>query len=200
MNNQFLSILEKRRSIYSLGNNVTLAKDYISELINHAVKLTPSAFHSQSTRVVVLFGDHHLRHWALVKHELGKLLTASELDSSASKIDACFASGFGTVLFFEDTDVIKELEQAYPLYADNFEKWSEQANGMAQLTVWTALAEENLGATLQHYNPLIDTAVANEWQLPESWKLIAQMPFGTIENQPDDKEFISDLQRQLVFE
>lgn len=71
---------------------------------------------------------------------------------------------------------------------------------MAQLTVWTALAEENLGATLQHYNPLIDTAVANEWQLPKSWKLIAQMPFGTIENQPDDKEFISDLQRQLVFE
>ncbi|ODP99480.1 MULTISPECIES: nitroreductase family protein [Salinivibrio] len=200
MNNQFLSILEKRRSIYSLGSNVTLAKDYISELINHAVKLTPSAFHSQSTRVVVLFGNHHLRLWTLVKHELAKLLTPSELDISVSKIDVCFSSGFGTVLFFEEIDVIKELEQAYPLYADSFEKWSEQANGMAQLTVWTALAEENLGATLQHYNPLIDTAISDEWQLPKSWKLIAQMPFGTIEKSPDDKEFISDQQRQIVFE
>ncbi|OOE66370.1 nitroreductase family protein [Salinivibrio kushneri] len=200
MNNQFLSILEKRRSIYSLGSNVTLAKDYISELINHAVKLTPSAFHSQSTRVVVLFGNHHLRLWTLVKHELAKLLTPSELDITVSKIDVCFSSGFGTVLFFEEIDVIKELEQAYPLYADNFEKWSEQANGMAQLTVWTALAEENLGATLQHYNPLIDTAISDEWQLPKSWKLIAQMPFGTIEKSPDDKEFISDQQRQIVFE
>ncbi|OOF00761.1 hypothetical protein BZG79_15565 [Salinivibrio sp. MA427] len=120
MNNQFLSILEKRRSIYSLGSNVTLSKDYISELINHAVKLTPSAFHSQSTRVVVLFGNHHLRLWTLVKHELAKLLTPSELDISVSKIDVCFSSGFGTVLFFEEIDVIKELEQAYPLYADNF--------------------------------------------------------------------------------
>lgn len=200
MNNQFLSMLEKRRSIYSLGNNVTLAKDYISELIDNAVKFTPSAFHSQSTRVVVLFGDHHLRHWALVKQELGKLLTPNELDSSASKIDGCFASGFGTVLFFEDTEVIKALEKAHPLYADNFETWSEQTSGMAQLSVWTALAEENLGATLQHYNPLIDTAVADEWKLPESWKLIAQMPFGTIENIPAAKTFISSPQRTLVFE
>ena len=30
------------------------------------------------------------------------------------------------------------------------------AAGMLQLAVWTALAEKGLGASLQHYNPLID--------------------------------------------
>jgi len=34
---------------------------------------------------------------------------------------------------------------------------------------------------LQHYNPLIDEAVAKEWNLPESWKLRGQLVFGSIE-------------------
>ena len=32
---------------------------------------------------------------------------------------------------------------------------------MLQLVVWTALEAEGLGATLQHYNPLIDDEVGN---------------------------------------
>ncbi|CDG22344.1 Nitroreductase [Xenorhabdus poinarii G6] len=199
MNNMFLSSLEKRRSVYNLGNSVTLPVNKISELINQAIKLSPSAFHSQSTRVVVLFGDHHQKLWAMVKRELSKRISPEELESRLSKIDACFAAGFGTVLFFEDISVIQELEQTYPLYANNFEKWAEQANGMAQLSVWTALASENIGANLQHYNPLIDDSVAQEWQIPQSWKLIAQMPFGTIESMPDDKKFIPDEERCLIF-
>ncbi|MNU09462.1 hypothetical protein D3C72_2560420 [compost metagenome] len=55
--------------------------------------------------------------------------------------------------------------------------------------MWTALEEEGLGASLQHYNPLIDEHVKNEWKLPENWKLIAQMPFGAPTFEPGDKEF-----------
>ena len=46
------------------------------------------------------------------------------------------------------------------------------------LKVWTALESEGLGANLQHYNPLIDLPVANEWGIDEKWKLRAQMVFG----------------------
>ncbi len=60
---------------------------------------------------------------------------------------------------------------------------------MHQLVVWTALEAEGLGATLQHYNPLIDDEVKKEWNVPSNWKLIAQMPFGNPTAQPGDKEF-----------
>ena len=99
---------------------------------------------------------------------------------SEAKVDGSFRAGFGTVLFFEDTDVIKDLQQKFALYADNFPIWSEHATGIAQFAVWTTLAQEGVGASLQHYNPLIDEAVAAEFGLPSSWVLQAQMPFGTV--------------------
>ena len=60
---------------------------------------------------------------------------------------------------------------------------------MHQLVVWTALEAEGLGASLQHYNPLIDDEVKKEWNIPDNWKLIAQMPFGNPTSQAGEKEF-----------
>ncbi len=74
-----------------------------------------------------------------------------------------FAAGAGSILYFEDTDIVKRASRAVPLYAENFPVWSEQASGMAQLSVWTALAAENVGASLQHYNPIIDDEVHATW-------------------------------------
>ena len=88
--------------------------------------------------------------------------------------------GAGTILFFEDTDIVKNLQDSFPLYADNFPVWSEQATGLTQANVWTALAQENIGANLQHYNPVIDEAVAQNGQFA-NWNLRAQMVIGSIE-------------------
>ena len=73
--------------------------------------------------------------------------------------------------------------------ADNFPTWSNQASGMHQLVVWTALEAEGLGASLQHYNPLIDDEVKREWNILGNWKLIAQMPFGNLTSPVGEKEF-----------
>ena len=54
-------------------------------------------------------------------------------------------------------------------------------------------------ASLQHYNPLIDEAVAKEWQLPETWELIAQMPFGAPLQEPGAKEFNPIEERVRIF-
>ena len=51
------------------------------------------------------------------------------------------------------------------LYADNFPVWSEHSTAIAQFAVWTALAEANVGASLQHYNPVVDEAAAKEWSI-----------------------------------
>jgi predicted oxidoreductase (fatty acid repression mutant protein) len=104
-----------------------------------------------------------------------------------------------TVLFFEDQNVVKGLQENFALYADNFPVWSEQAGGMAQLSVWSALANAGIGASLQHYNPLIDAEVAKTWNIPASWKLRAQMPFGSNEQPFGEKAFMDDADRFKVF-
>lgn len=46
----------------------------------------------------------------------------------------------------------------------------------------------NIGASLQHYNPVIDDAVKEIFDIPQTYKLLAQMPFGGIVSEPDAKE------------
>ena len=116
---------------------------------------------------------------------------------TSAKIDS-FKAAYGTVLYFTDMDVVHNLEKQFPAYADNFYDWSEQAMGNTNFAVWTALAENGLGASLQHYNPLIDEAIAAEFDVPASWKLRAEMPFGSIEAPAGDKEFMADDDRFKV--
>lgn len=197
MTPSFTELLKKRRSIYNLGNRTTLPENEISVLIKDAVKYTPSAFNSQSARIVILFGAQNQKLWQITREALAAVVPADKFAPTAQKI-ASFAAGSGSVLFLDDTQTVKELQEKFPLYRDNFPVWAEQANGMAQLAVWTALAEAGIGASLQHYSPLIDDAVKKEWQLPESWKLIAQMPFGSIEAPAGEKSFLPIEERVLI--
>jgi len=65
--------------------------------------------------------------------------------------------------------------------APHFPVWSENATGMLQFAVWTALANEGMGASLQHYGAYSEEISANvlkEFDLPSTWKSTAMMPFG----------------------
>ncbi len=104
-----------------------------------------------------------------------------------------------TILFFEDQSEIEALQDKFPAYAQNFPLWSLQSSGMLQYMVWTALESLGLGCSLQHYNPLIDLDVAKEWGVPTSWKLISQMPVGSVEAAASEKTFESIEKRVKVF-
>ena len=106
---------------------------------------------------------------------------------------------YGTVLFFEDQKVVKGLQEAFPSYQENFPGWSLQTSAMHQLAVWVMLEDVGFGASLQHYNPLIDDEVRRAWNLPAHWHLIAEMPFGVPVNQPGEKEFQPLEERIKVF-
>ena len=71
---------------------------------------------------------------------------------------------------------------------------------MHQLAVWTMLEDAGFGASLQHYNPLIDEAVRSAWSLDPEWELVAQMPFGAPSGDPGPKEFQPLEGRVLVFD
>lgn len=198
MNNAAITSIKKRRTQYSLGKNVSLSKDEIETLIKEAVKHAPSAFNSQSSRVVILFGTESDKVWNITKDELRKIVPAEAFAKTEEKLNS-FAAGAGTILFFEDQNVVKDLQEKFAAYADNFPVWSEQASGIAQFAVWTALANADIGASLQHYNPVIDQAVAAEWDVPASWKLRAQMPFGANQKPFPEKTFMDDAERFKVF-
>ena len=181
-------LFAKRRSIYNLGNEQVMTQDEIVALIKHAVKYAPSAFNSQSARVLILFGEAYRKLWDITMKALHKVTPPERLENMIIKISS-FQKGLGTVLFFEDETAIRALKSQYPLYAENFPIWAQQSNGMLQYMIWSALTEHNVGASLQHYNPLIDDAVRTEFAVPEDWKLVAQMPFGSIAAPADDKTF-----------
>ncbi|ARP95080.1 nitroreductase family protein [Bordetella genomosp. 13] len=197
MSNAYIAALKQRRTQYALGRNVSLSKEALVALIQEAIKLSPSSFNSQSSRALILFGAESQKMWRIAVDEVRKVAPAEGFDKTEAKLNS-FAAGVGTVLFFEDQDVVRSLQEKFALYADNFPVWSEQSGGMAQLSVWSALANEGVGASLQHYNPLIDAAVAREWNIPSSWKLRAQMPFGSNEAPFGDKAFMDDVERFKV--
>lgn len=193
-----LELMKKRRTQYALGKDIPLSEQEVNELVRNVVRQSPSAFNSQSSRVVVLFGEHHHKFWSIVRETLRAIVPAENFEPTAAKMDS-FEAGAGTILFFEDQNVIKGLQEQFPLYADKFPTFSENSAGMAQFAVWTALANKNIGASLQHYNPIIDEQVRQAWSLPESWSLSAQMPFGSNENEFTVKEFMADEERFKFF-
>lgn len=192
-----IDALQQRRTQYALGTTLPIGQDAVVELIQQAVEASPSAFNSQSSRVVILFGDASVKVWEFAKDALRPMLPAEAFADTAAKLDS-FAAGAGTILFFEDQDVVSNMQQQFALYADNFPIWSEQSAGMAQLAVWTALAAAGIGASLQHYNPLFDAAIQQEWSIPASWKLRAQMPFGSNEAAFGDKAVMPRAERFKV--
>ncbi|GGG16002.1 nitroreductase [Lysinibacillus alkalisoli] len=188
MTKDFYEVLAQRRSYYGLDKNIQVSEARIEEIINFAVKHTPSAFNSQSARVAVLFHDKHDELWHITTKALRNVMGDNDFTATQEKMDS-FKAAYGTVLFFEDENIVKGLQENFALYADNFPIWSHQASGMHQLVIWSGLEAEGLGASLQHYNPLIDSEVQSAFDIPANWKLVAQMPFGNPIAQPGEKAF-----------
>ncbi|WP_195430000.1 nitroreductase family protein [Clostridium sp. D46t1_190503_E9] len=188
MSKNFYDAIKERRSIYSISKESPVSDERIKEVIEDAVKHVPSSFNSQSSRVVVLFGEKHDKLWDITMEALRKIVPEENFSSTEQKINS-FKAGHGTVLYFEDFSVVESLQKQFELYKDNFPVWAEQTSGMLQFAIWTALSIEGLGATLQHYTELIEDEVKREFKIPNNWKMIGQMPFGKGTAPAGEKEF-----------
>ena len=178
-----MSILEGlrlRRTVYQLNKELPIPAAEVRQLIEETTELVPDAFNMKSARVIVAFGAKQDALWDAVYEAFGGKVAREKIDG--------FCAAAGTVLYFYDETVVSALQEKFPLYAANFPVWANQANGMLQLAVWTALRERGIGANLQHYNPVIDERVKALFGVSASWKLIAQMPFGGIVEEPGKKD------------
>ena len=106
----FLAHMKQRRTIYAIGQNVPIAADQIEEIIKEVVRNSPSAFNSQTSRIVTLYGESHAKFWSIVRETLRKIVPEDSFASTNAKINS-FAAGYGTVLFFEDQDAVKSLQE-----------------------------------------------------------------------------------------
>ncbi len=178
--------LKKRRSIYALNKELPVAIDEVKGLLEEITELVPDAFNMKSARIVVALGEKQDQLW-------DRIYDVFEGKVPREKIDG-FKAAAGTILYFFDEDVVKGLQEKFPTYAPNFPIWANQANGMLQINIWTALADLGIGANLQHYNPVIDEMVKEMFDVPANWKLLAQMPFGGIvaEREAKEKEDIAN--------
>ena len=172
--------LKQRRTYYAIDENAPISDERIVAIVEEMTELVPDAFNMKSARAVVVLGEKNKQLWDTIHDAFGGKVPREKIDG--------FAAGRGTVLYYIDTETVERLQGQFPSYAANFPGWALQANGMLQLSVWTALREQGVGASLQHYNPVIDAAVRELLDLPETFQLVAQMPFGGIVAEPAAKE------------
>lgn len=194
----FVEAVKNRRSIYALGNNLPVLETEVMAVIERMVKEVPSPFNMQSARVVVTMKDHHENIWQITESALRKIVPEDKFEPTKQKIDS-FAAGYGTILFFEESDTVYEMQKKFPTYAENFPIWAAQANGMLQFAIWTALEDLGLGVNIQHYNMLIEEDVRKIFNLPGTWDLVAQMVFGEKLQDAQPIEKLSTGERVKVF-
>ena len=87
MERNFKEALKHRRSYYHITNTSPISDAEIKEIIDCAVTNVPSAFNSQSTRIVLLLGENHKKLWNITKEILKKIVPETSFPATEAKID-----------------------------------------------------------------------------------------------------------------
>lgn len=200
MGHSFIEAIAKRRSHYHLADTKIVDDNTVILLVDKLLETMPTPFNVQSTRILLLFNEQHRELWSILMDIFREMLPPDRFEKSRQKIETAFMAGRGTLLFYEDSEVLDTMRREYSMYANNVDTWAEHASAMFQFAVWTSLTEFGYGASLQHYNPLIDKAVAERWMVNPNWRLIAQMPFGFPLDIPSERlQRSSPHERRMVF-
>ena len=117
-------IFAKRRSIYNLGNKILLKQTEVEDLLKQALKDVPSAFNSQSSRIVLLLNQNHTKLWnditlntlkAIVDEDkFVRFIASFTLDGKISENDNVVklftVSGDYSVVYYKQSDVVVTKE------------------------------------------------------------------------------------------
>ncbi|KAK4690161.1 uncharacterized protein P7C71_g6561, partial [Lecanoromycetidae sp. Uapishka_2] len=181
----FLEATVMRRSTIDLKKDSTIPDSRIIEIVNHAILHTPSPFHVQSTRAVVLLHGDHDKFWDMAYAHAEKNYPPEMFQGRIVPNLKSFKGSYATVLFYDDPEAVNGMPPMLGNLIKSFPDWAEHSNGMAQYIAWTAFCAEGLGGNIQHYqkNGLTEK-ISAEWGLPAHWDLKAQMNIGTPNGPP----------------
>ena len=109
----FCKVLQARRSVYGISDASPIPQEEICTLVKQAVLHTPSSFHMQSARAVLLFGSHHKKLWEITRDILGELVPAGQF--SATEKNPVVCSGLWNRPFFrrdrDNTPVCRKIQR-----------------------------------------------------------------------------------------
>ncbi|KAM0121614.1 hypothetical protein ACP6JC_001785 [Aspergillus fumigatus] len=160
---QWLEAAAYRRTVYGLAG-------------------TSKVSDKRPVRVSLAFGAKHKELWSIIIKVAEPVLTSMNPDLWArfGPILEAHKAAYGSVLFWECGETIKESSEKHKHVAHKLGEWSDVSQGMHQILVWTALGLEGVGANLQHTNsiPPIEAAIKKFAGVPEHYTLKAHLNYG----------------------
>lgn len=193
---EFVNLVNKRGSVYDIGKNSPYSAHDVADRIKEFSAKLPSAMNSQTTRFVLVEGEVNDKVWDMINKDQKTALSEDMYEMMAPRFDQA-KKGLGTVLMFESRDAVEVL----PTSPERSQLYKENHHGIAAYAVWLALREMDLGASLQHHNVGFDQGydkqIRDYLDLPSDWEMLAQMPFGSIETEAEEKETM-DVEDQVI--
>ncbi|KAM0512808.1 hypothetical protein ACHAPE_008441 [Trichoderma viride] len=179
---QWLAGAKYRRSIYGLKGTSHVSDERIKEIVENVLSFTPSAWNCQHARLTLVLGEKHTQLWDVVQKEAEPVLKGISEDLwklMGPRIQG-FRNAYGSILFWNSEDSIREAKINHKNGAHIIPEWSEHAIGMCQILIWTALEIEGFGANLPHMNgiPTLDACIKEFAHIPNDYVLKATMTFG----------------------
>ena len=92
-----LDATKARRTFYKLANESPVPESRIEELVRHAILHVPSAFNTQSTRIVVLLQKDHERLWDITTDIVRPHVPEDAWGKGTGPKMAGFRGAYGTV-------------------------------------------------------------------------------------------------------
>lgn len=92
----FIQTVAARRSRYALTKKSPIADTELQQLLSEIVTNVPSAFNSQSSRLVVLLHAEHDKFWEMVKTVLKVQIPQDKFEQTEKKLSS-FGAAYGTV-------------------------------------------------------------------------------------------------------
>jgi hypothetical protein len=92
----FKDAVKNRRTIYQLTKKSPISDDRIKEIVTTAIEDVPSAFNSQSARLVVLLKAEHTKFWDIVTEILKAHVPADKWKPTGDRLEG-FQNAYGTV-------------------------------------------------------------------------------------------------------
>ncbi|KAJ5573865.1 uncharacterized protein N7459_008292 [Penicillium hispanicum] len=182
----FLEAVKHRRTVYGVTDKISVSDDRIVEIVNEVIQTMPSAYNMQSTRILVTLGKEHTKFWDTILASAKPFVVEKHGEEAWPRYEerfSMFRNAYGTISVLEDHTAIEKVQEKFsqhPITA--YEGYAEHSNAMHQITLWTALELEGLGASLQHshYVPGVEDGLRSAFSIPPSWALKAEIVFGAL--------------------
>lgn len=185
MQEEYLSMIAKRRSTYLCGKKLHHSKDTLYSLFREILYLSPSPFNIQSIHIIVLWEEEHDVLWEHIIQE--KMRENKKERSAFPKCESCKNSA-ATIIFLEEKTTLESLLDQYPKTIETTPQWFAHAQGILQGSLWHLLCSLNYAANLQHFNKETSSYLLGNKQLDPSLEIVAQLVFGERLGDPPHKE------------